>query len=504
MTSTVLCCDVGTTQVKAAVFDSSGSVLASARRQVPVVDRPHVGRVQDPELFVSETVSVFQECQAKVALARQGRSSAQPQAVVFTGQQAGLVLVDDEARALSPYDSWLDTAYKDVLRALPEIVERGRANCGSRDFMHLPKLLRQRALLGDAFDRATTWTVAAAYVAGRLAGNSGRDSYIDIASISYSGMADLETLTWDDAILEAVGLPAGLNPRIARPSEIVGSVSADFAERVDVPAGLPIFAGVGDFPAATLGGQVPNGHFGEILGTASMSFGVGNSVPRDLPGTLRVSRAPLDDLWLTYDLVPGGDIVRWFFEDVMGRRALPEAIAELASDEVPDDLWFIPFGAGVPHYGGPWGWIGLTERVNRSGMYRALLDGLAFEQEWTRRQIESVQSGVAGSVGGGPVHVLGGSGAGNQEWLAAKADIAGHPFGVYDGPEDPALVGAAIIGGLGLGWARDAASLASAWSLSERDVVPDAGKVARAQERFGQYLQMTGRDDLLHTPEHAR
>lgn len=489
----MLCCDVGTTQVKAAVFDSTGSVLASARRRVPVVDRQDTGRVQDPELFVAETLAVLRECQSSVA-AGGGQAREQPEALVFTGQQAGLVLIDDEGQAISPYDSWLDTSYKQVLQEMPDVVERGKRNCGSSDFMHLPKLIRQRRMLGDAFARASAWTIAAPYVAGRLAGTAGREAYIDIGSISYSGLADLQTLTWDSDLMAAVGLPTDINPRIAPPNEVVGRLTAACAEQADLPAGIPIFAGIGDFPAATLGANVPPDSFGEILGTASMSFALSATFPRDLPGTLRASRAPTDGLWLTYDLVAGGDLVRWFCEDVLGRPTRPETLAELGSGEAPDGLWFVPFGADLPRYRGTRGWIGLSERVGRAGMYRALLDGLAFEQEWTRRQIAMALGLVAtGTSADGQVHVLGGSGVDNAAWLQVKACASGLNYGIYEGPEDPTLVGGAAIAAVALGWAPDAATLAQAWPTTERAVPPDPARVAATQERMHRYLQITER-----------
>lgn len=481
----VISCDVGTTSVKAAAFNRDGAVLASTRRHVAVMEQAPFGRVQDSETFVTEALSALRECVAEVS-----GLGGSPEALVFTGQQAGLVLVDDQGRAISWYYSWLDTTYNDVWKMVPStVMERARANCGSYDPMHLSRLIRARDLMGEKFRKARAWTIAGPYVAERLADNPRDGVFIDIGSICYSGAANLERLDWDAEVLEAVGLPGRLHPRIARPTEVIGGLGRSAADYVGLPSGLPILAGIGDFPAATLGARVPLDHLGEILATASVSFGLSTRFPTNLPGSLRVMRAPLDDTWLTFDLVYGGDLVRWFCEDVIGGGTVPDS----AIGQVPNELWFVPFGATTPDYIGPRGWIGLSERVKQSDMYGSLLEGLAFEQEWSRQQIASVlELPNTSQASKHPIHVLGGSGCTNVWWLRAKAAISGRTFAVYEG-EDPTLVGGAAIAARTLGWASDADSDWGSHSGREAFVVPEMADVERLQERLRRYLRLTGR-----------
>jgi sugar (pentulose or hexulose) kinase len=82
---------------------------------------------------------------------------------------------------------------------------------------------------------------------------TGRRPVTDATCAASSGALDLRRGEWDSAILAALGLPRALFPEIRPSGEPLGGLSRDAADRTGLPAGLPVFVGIGDNQASFLG-----------------------------------------------------------------------------------------------------------------------------------------------------------------------------------------------------------------------------------------------------------
>src|SRR5258708_20377456 len=69
----------------------------------------------------------------------------------------------------------------------------------------------------------------------------------DVTNASRTLLMDLRTLAWDDALLEAIGVPREMLPRICSSSEVYGNVAAGPL------AGVPVAGDPRDPQAATVG-----------------------------------------------------------------------------------------------------------------------------------------------------------------------------------------------------------------------------------------------------------
>jgi len=167
--------DLGTAGTKAAVYDAQGRLLAEADEESKLY-HPRPGRVeQDPADIYASALRTIQECLEK--------GDVQPASVAgiaFDGQMAGIGGVDKAWGTPIPYDSWLDTRcqpYIASMKAHEELIV-GRTG-GPPTTSHGPKILWWMHEHPEAFARIHKFVVPAGYVAGRMAGLSGHDAFLD-------------------------------------------------------------------------------------------------------------------------------------------------------------------------------------------------------------------------------------------------------------------------------------------------------------------------------------
>ncbi len=80
-----------------------------------------------------------------------------------------------------------------------------------------------------------------------------RQPVTDATCAASSGLFDVAASDWDAPLLDALGLKRDLFP-IVRPSgDFLGGLQSDRATRIGLPAGLPVFVGIGDNQASYLG-----------------------------------------------------------------------------------------------------------------------------------------------------------------------------------------------------------------------------------------------------------
>ena len=149
-----------------------------------------------------------------------GIDPRQVAAIAFDSQMAGIGSVDEDFRPATRFDSWLD------MRCQPYIDVHGRA---LRRAHHppdrLPADLRPRAEDPVVEARAARGVRRASpnssrpagYVAGRMAGLSGEQAFMDYTFIHFSGFATRERGAWSEELCALFGVDMGKLPEIVEP-----------------------------------------------------------------------------------------------------------------------------------------------------------------------------------------------------------------------------------------------------------------------------------------------
>jgi xylulokinase len=469
--------DIGTTGVRAAVFDGGLRVLA---------DASVLGGYRAPAPGQAEAPADDWWTQVCAACARAGERAplAGVDAVGVTGQAPTAVVVDAEGRPLRDAILWLDVRAAGEARALDRALGVGRALAIGGNRMHAyylgPKLAWLQANEPGLLDRAALVLQSHAFVVNKLTNEATCDAS---TAMLCSPLFDARARAWSDEGARAAGVPARLLPRIARAHEVVGRVTREAAAATGLREGTPVVAGGGDFAASALGaGVVDEGQACLMLGTAGNLLVPTREARFD--ARLINSHHVGCDRWLSLGGTLCGAALEWFRAACAPgvEWSILEAEAAAVTPEAPD-LVMLPYlqGERTPLWNesarGVFFGLDLTHR--RGHLYRALLEGIALGFRHCLAVTE--ETGVV-------LHeVVAANGAGKSALLRQTlADALGVSVVWSAGDGVPATVrGAAILAGLGCGALKDAAAGARAGS---RDGLvrhePDPKAHARLQRLF--------------------
>jgi len=487
--------DIGTTGIRASVYDERFAVLGSGTGESILHRGPEGSITQDPEEIFRETARAVRE-----AVLAAGVAPGEVAALSFDGQMAGILGIDENWNAVTPYDSWLDTRCALQVAAIGakarDAVIRKTGNIPS--YNHGPKLLWWRANHPDVFARVASFVQPAVYVVGRLCGLRGRDAFLDWTYLHFSGFSDTAAGDWDEELLAWFEVPRDKLPRIVSPYTVVGEVRPDQAEAFGIPAGTPVAAGCGDTTSCLLGaGAAEVGIAVDIAGTASALALTIDRFSPDPTGLVYACRSVEEGLWYSMSYINGGGMnLEWFREVFAPQRSFEDL--NRAAAEVPagsDGLIFVPHleGRGYPNVPGMRGhWKGFTRQHTLAHFYRSLLEGMAYEyalykQSILSRQPEELELVVRGSGGG----------ARSAVWDQIKADVLGCDYCTID-REDIALLGQALIAAGATGHLRDVAKTVRGLVQVQRVFHPDATNTRLYAERVAEYSDLLYHDSAGH------
>lgn len=277
---------------------------------------------------------------------------------------------------------------------------------------------------------------------------------------------DLRTLSWDDELLAAFGIPASLLPEIRSSSEVFGTCEPSSLLREVPVAGI-----LGDQQAATFG-QVAFGP-----GESKNTYGSGNflivntgeEVVQSTNGLLTTVAYRLGDGPTHYALEGSiavtGSLVQWLRDNlgIIGDARQVETLARSVDDN--GGVYFVPAFSGLfaPHWrpDARGAIVGLTRFANKGHIARAALEATAFQ---TYEVIEAVNADSPAPIA--ELRVDGGMVA-NGDLMQFQADLLGIPV-VRPVVAETSALGAAYAAGLAVGFWSDLDDLRANWHEGER------------------------------------
>ena len=437
----VVAVDLSTTACKAIAFDAHGGVVAEGRVSLETSSPEPGWREQSSDVWWEATCSALRAVASEV-------DPAAVRAIGITHQRESFVCLDEAGDPLRPAILWNDDRATPQVRALgSERIHEltGRPPSAAPTFYKLAWLREHEP---ETLERAARIAEVHAFLAERLTGQWATSW----ASADPTGLVDVRTFRYADELLEPAGVRREQLPALVAPGSIIGGITEGAAAQTGLPVGTPVVAGSGDGQSAGLGAAVCRSGLAYLnLGTAVT---IGVHADRYMTGlAYRSMASPIAGRWtLEAALASGVHSLDWFREHILGDTS-DSALARLEAEaaEVPagaDGLLFLPYliRAETPHWDpdAKGAWVGLREHHELPHLYRAVLEGIAYEQRLVLSMIEA-ETGVRAER----VRLMGG-GANSALWVRMIADVFERPVEVTDHTETTAL-GAAVLAAAAVG-----------------------------------------------------
>ncbi|WP_406503638.1 xylulokinase [Streptomyces sp. NBC_01602] len=272
--------DSSTQSTKAAFVDAATGQLLAVGRAPHVVTGEAGARETDPEVW-------WQALRAAVAagLKESGVPAADVTGIAVAGQQHGLVVLDREGRPLRPALLWNDT------RSAPQAAALTAALGGAAAWTARTGSVPVASMTASKWQwlRENEPETAAATAAIRLPHDFLTERLTGVAVTDpgdASGTCWYSTATgaYDPELLELLGLDPALLPEVATTGAArAGSLTAEAAQTLGLPAGIAVAAGTGDNMSAAvglgLGGAGLLDHPVLSLGTSGTVFAASGTRP---------------------------------------------------------------------------------------------------------------------------------------------------------------------------------------------------------------------------------
>jgi xylulokinase len=476
--------DIGTQGTKTSLISTEGQLITDAFEASKLI-RPAKGVVQqEPDDIYGSVLHTIAE-----VVSKSGVSPSDILAIGIDGQMAGVMGIDKDWNAATYYDSWLDTRCEKYIHQIKSEAEDQVVSITGCPvtYAHGPKILWWKYERPDLYKKIAKFVQPGGYVVGRLAGLKADEAYLDYTYLHFSGFGDVEHNRWSDELLALFEVAKDKMPEIVEPWKIVGSLSKEASQACGLLSGVPLVAGCGDSAATSLGaGITKRGLLFDIAGTASIfSCCVDQYKPDVATKTLLFAHSVLPGLWIPMAYINGGGMcLKWFRDNLTGEDVrvdygeLDKAAAEIPAGS--EGLIFLPHFSGRVCPNNPYirgTWLGLSWIHNRNHLYRAIMEGIAYEYYYYLKVLNKLVKNMEFSQ----VIAIGG-GAKSPLFNSIKANVLGIKYSTL-ATSDTATLGGAILAGYGVKVFNNISETAERFSKIAAWIEPDL----RERDKYKRY-----------------
>ena len=431
--------DCGTQGTKALLVDQSGKTLGRGYAGHQLIERASGAREQEPQWWVEALVTSVRQ-----ALQAAGDAAKPVRALSVSGQQHGLVVLDEALRVIRPAKLWNDT---ETAPQNAELLRRfgGRAGWFER-FGTVPmtgytvsKLLWIKQTHPEDFRRIHHILLPHEYLNWWLTG----ELRAEPGDASGTGYFDPRTGKWQREILDSIDDGSGrlfaALPLLMRSDAIVGPVRSEAAAALGLTGNCFVAAGGGDNMMGAIGsGNVSEGVVTLSLGTSATVYSFSSTSTADATGNVAAFSSSSGG-WLPLVCTMNATNVVTATVKMLGKSLDDIDVALAQTAPGADGLVFLPFLNGertpdLPHARGSLVNVSSTN-YTPSCLIRAAVEGVSFG---ILSGLDRILNGRDAKV----IQVIGG-GARSQGWRQLLADATGTRV-VLPAEQETGCLGAAI------------------------------------------------------------
>ena len=461
---TFLGIDVGTTSLKAAVFDETGRRLGFRFVDYTLDTDPTTGFIEfDAEEYFSACKKVIDELSAECG---------KPSALSIDTQGETMILADECGKPLCPAIVWLDN------RAVKE-AEDIRAAFGNEKVYNVTgqpeitagwpasKLLWFKNNRPDVWKKLDKVFLLEDWLIYRLTGQFVTEPTIQSSSVYY----DITRGVWWGEMLSFIGIEERKLPKLVKSMQAVGEYS-----------GITVVTGGLDQIAGTIGsGVTDQSAISEMTGTIMAICAMTDSVPKYDKNSIVPCHVHAIEgkycriLWSS----TAGMALKWFKNNFAEGQSFKELDA--LAENIPagcDGLTVLPYftGSTMPKYNPAAAahFAGVTLAHTKGHFARAIMESIAY---LLREDLEYLGGDKINEI-----RVTGG-GASSPLWVQIKSDVTGKTLKTVTESET-ACLGSAIFAAVGTGVFSSVEEAAKKLVLVKKEFAPSGVDYEQGYARF--------------------
>ena len=491
MSKYIMTLDEGTTSARTIIYDKKGNMISVAQKEFTQIF-PKEGWVEHDAVEIWSTqMGVAQEALLRAGLTYEdidsiGITNQRETAIVWdknTGEPVYNAIVWQCRRTAEYCDSLRDKGYSDMIRQKTGLlIDPYFSGTKLRWILENVEGARERAERGELlFGTIETWLI------WKLTG--GKVHVTDYSNASRTMMFNINTLQWDDEILEILNIPKCVLPK-PMPSSCV------YGETAPTIFGGPIkIAGACGDQQSALFGQTcfKEGDAKNTYGTgAFLLMNIGEKPILSNNGLVTTIAWGLDgkvNYALEGSVFICGAAIQWLRDEVNIVENAPQSEEMALAVGDNGGMYVVPAftGLGAPYWD-PYARgaiFGITRGTNKYHLVRATLESLAYQVkdliDAMNQDLQDTDGGADGidkTLGLSTLRVDGGASA-NNFLMQFQSDILDCPV-VRPVCIETTSLGAAYLAGLATGYWKSQQDILDNWQI-ERKFTPDMTEEKREE-----------------------
>lgn len=463
--------DQGTSSTRFIVFDDTGKIVGQHQLEHTQI-LPHAGWVEH------DAAEIWQRTQDVIAGALKAAriTGADLSCIGITNQRETTVIWDKTTGSpLSNAIVWQDTRTADFLNQLSDSVKSTITHrtglaiapyfSGSKINWLINNVPAVKAAISES--RAMVGTIDSWLLWNLSGGARGGVHFTDVTNASRTLLMNLETLDWDDQLLEIFGVPREILPQIKSSSEVYAMTDPSGP----LGSSIPIAGILGDQQAAMVGQACfQRGESKTTYGTGNFALlNTGTEIVRSKNGLLTTVCFKFGEQPTHYALEGSvavtGSAIQWLRDQLQIINSAPDI--EPLAKSVPDNggVYFVPAFSGLfaPYWRNDARGVvvGLTRAATKAHLARAALEAICYQ---TRDVLDAMSADSGVKL---PEMRVDGGITANELCMQMQADIMGvdvvRPLII-----ETTALGAAYAAGLAVGVFKDISELRTKWQEGMR------------------------------------
>jgi len=439
--------DLGTSRVKAAVFDSQGQCLGSGQAELARLDGYPLGRhFHDPVRWWDNAVTAAREALAKLD------PTDELKAIACCGFHHVPVFLNADGEPAMPVVMMHDRELPAFRQKLEQDGRLEMFHETTRSLVsdsHLPSIAEAaRSMFGREWRTIRHVMLGKDYLRYRLTGRIGTE-YCDATG---TNLIAADESNWSPQLCDCLGIDVEWLPQIARSTDLAAELVPDAAEALGAPAGVPVFYGGGDSHCAMLGlGCIEPGDSAVLLGTNCTLRTVFDKPTYDSEIRIWRQQHVVPDRWtVSASSLAGASVIEWAHNVLAAER--PGATSEGKTESAcAKGLYFLPFihGERCPFHDSKatGSFQGLRSFHTSTDMLQAVKEGVSFTFKMCWEIVSSLTSADGGKMA---CPVVSGGGSGDRGLVQLIANVLAGELRCAQGSWAGCL-GAAMLAGVGSG-----------------------------------------------------